>query len=326
MSAPTTAVGDTATVGAGVAGRSGGPSPTPRRRFRARIAERRAGLIFMTPWLLGMALLTLGPMVYSLYLAFTEYDLLSSPEWVGLGNFREMLGDARFFTSVRVTLIYVAISVPVVLVVSMLVALLLNTGLRFIKAYRALFYLPSLLGASVAIATLWRQIFGPQGLINNALGLIGIQHDSWIGSPSTALGVIISLNAWAFGATMIIFLAGLRQVPSELYEAASVDGAGRLRRFVHITLPYISPLIFFNVLMDTVHAFQAFTAAYVVGGAGGGPSDSTLFYTLYLYQKGFAELNMGYASAMAWLLVAALALFTGALFLSARFWVHYGDR
>jgi multiple sugar transport system permease protein len=304
-------------------------SPTPvtgRRNHRMRKAERRAGYAFMTPWLLGMAALTLGPMIYSLYLAFTKYNLLSPPEWIGLGNFREMFADDRFLSSIRVTLLYVVISVPVILIVSMLVALLLNSGLRFIKAYRALFYLPSLLAASVAVATLWRQIFGPNGLINNLLALVGIHAQSWIGNPSTALGVIISLNAWAFGATMIIFLAGLRQVPMELYEAASVDGAGRVRKFISITIPWISPLIFFNVLMDTVHAFQAFTSAYVVSGGSGGPSDSTLFYTLYLYQKGFTELNMGYASAMAWLLVVVLGIFTGLFFLSARFWVHYGDR
>lgn len=300
--------------------------PASRRTHRTRTLERRAGYAFMTPWFLGMALLTLGPMIYSLYLAFTRYNLLSPPQWIGFGNFRAMFTDDRFLSSVRVTLLYVVVSVPIVLIVSMLVALLLNSGLRFIKAYRALFYLPSLLAASVAVATLWRQIFGPSGLINNLLAVVGIHAQSWIGNPSTALGVIISLNAWAFGATMIIFLAGLRQVPAELYEAAAVDGAGRLRTFVSITVPWLSPLIFFNVLMDTVHAFQAFTSAYVVSGGSGGPSDSTLFYTLYLYQKGFTELNMGYAAAMAWLLVVVLGLFTGLFFLSARFWVHYGDR
>jgi multiple sugar transport system permease protein len=295
----------------------------PRRRRRS---DNRAAFAFLTPWLLGIVCLTLGPMLYSLYLAFTKYNLLSPPTWIGLANFDEMLTDQRFRDSVRVTLVYVVVSVPLVLVVSMLVALLLNTSMRFITAYRALFYLPSLLGASVAIATLWRQIFGSSGLINNALHAVGIEHGSWIGDPSTALLVIIALNAWAFGSTMIIFLAGLRQVPAELYEAASVDGAGRFRRFVSITLPSMSPLIFFSVLLDTVHAFQAFTGAYVISGGNGGPSDSTLFYTLYLYQQGFSELNMGYAAAMAWLLVVVLSAFTGLLFLSARFWVHYGDR
>lgn len=320
MTAPTSAVQTT------VRPAPPGPATKDRRTHKMRTAERRAGYAFMTPWFIGMALLTLGPMIYSLYLAFTQYNLLSPPEWIGMQNFRMMLTDDRFLSSIRVTLLYVVISVPIVLVVSMLVALLLNSGLRFIKAYRALFYLPSLLAASVAVATLWRQIFGPSGLINNLLAVIGIHAQSWTGNPSTALGVIISLNAWAFGATMIIFLAGLRQVPAELHEAAAVDGAGRIRSFFSVTVPWISPLIFFNLLMDTVHAFQAFTPAYVVSGGTGGPSDSTLFYTLYLYQQGFTQLNMGYAAAMAWLLVLVLGVFTGLFFLSARFWVHYGDR
>jgi multiple sugar transport system permease protein len=304
---------------AGIVGRR-----TGRKKRNGR--ENRAAYAFLTPWLLGMIILTLGPMLYSLYLAFTSYNLLSSPQWIGWGNFVQMFHDPRYFNSVRVTLIYVLISVPLVLVISMLVALLLNTGLKFIGAYRALFYLPSLLGASVAVATLWRQIFGTDGLVDNALHAFGAGHTSFIGNPATALGVIIILNGWAFGSTMIIFLAGLRQVPKELHEAAAVDGAGRVRRFFSVTLPSMSPLIFFSILLDTVHAFQAFTGAYIISGGNGGPSDSTLFYTLYLYQQGFSQLNMGYASAMAWLLVVVLGAFTGVLFFTARFWVHYGDR
>jgi multiple sugar transport system permease protein len=296
------------------------------KRGSLRRKEGRVAFLFLLPWLIGLVGLTLGPMLYSLYLSFTKYNLLSAPQWIGLQNFIQMGQDSRYWESVRVTLVYVVVSVPVVLIVSMVVALMMNASIKFITGYRALFYLPSLLGASVAIATLWRQIFGDSGLINNALAAIGIQHGSWIGDPSTSLGVIISLNAWAFGSTMIIFLAGLRQVPQELYEAASVDGAGRLRRFWSVTLPSMSPLIFFSVLLDTVHAFQAFTGAYVISGGNGGPSDSTLFYTLYLYQQGFTQLNMGYASAMAWVLVVVLAGFTGFLFFTAKYWVHYGDR
>ncbi|MFI6344232.1 carbohydrate ABC transporter permease [Streptomyces sp. NPDC050560] len=307
---------------------SGTPGATTahRRRRTTRSRDGRAALGFLAPWLIGMACLTLGPMAYSLYLSFTRYDLLSSPHWVGAQNFTQMFSDPRFLSAAQVTAVYVVVSVPVVLVVSMLVALLLNSGIRFITAYRALIYLPSLLGASVAIATLWRQIFGADGLLNNALHSAGVEHGSWIGDPRTSLLVIITLNAWAFGSTMIIFLAGLRQVPRDQHEAAMVDGAGRLRRFRSITLPHLSPLVFFSLLLDTVHAFQAFTSAYVVSGGDGGPADSTLFYTLYVYQQGFTQLNMGYASAMAWLLVVVLAVFTGLLFLTARFWVHYGDR
>lgn len=308
------------------------PSVAPRVQRRSRADSARTGregitaYLFLTPWLLGMLLLTLGPMLYSLYLAFTRYDLLSAPKWIGFDNFQRMFtADPRYLTSVRVTLVYVVISVPLLLVVSMVLALLLDKGIRFLSAYRALFYLPSLMGASVAIAVLWRQIFGNDGLVNQALGRIGIEHGSWVGDPATALYTIITLNLWAFGATMIIFLAGLRQVPAELKEAAAVDGAGPVRRFFTVTLPMMTPLIFFNLLLDTVHAFQVFTGAFVVSRGTGGPADSTLFYTLYLYQQGFAELNMGYASAMAWALVVVLAAFTGFLFFTARYWVYYGD-
>ncbi|MFC4245392.1 carbohydrate ABC transporter permease [Gryllotalpicola reticulitermitis] len=321
MSAPTALAG-----GLRALGRRRLNNTSGRHKNPLRAKEGRTAYVFMLPWLIGLLGLTLGPMIYSLYLSFTSYNLLSSPQWAGFANFVQMAGDSRYWQSVHVTLVYVVVSVPVVLIVSMAVAMVLNASIKFITAYRALFYLPSLLGASVAVATLWRQVFGNSGLINNALAAIGIQHGSWIGNPSTALYVIISLNAWAFGSTMIIFLAGLRQVPQELYEAASVDGAGRVRRFLSITLPSMSPLIFFNVLLDTVHAFQAFTGAYVISGGTGGPSDSTLFYTLYLYQQGFTQLNMGYASAMAWVLVVVLAAFTGFLFFTARYWVHYGDR
>lgn len=289
--------------------------------------ENRVAYAFLAPWLTGVVLMTLGPMLFSLYLAFTRYDLLSAPEWIGWDNFRRMFtADERFFTSVRVTLVFVVVSVPVVLVVSMLLALALNRGIRFLAGYRALFYLPSLMGASVAVAVLWRQVFGGEGLVNHVLGAVGLAGRSWIGDPDTALYTLVALNVWAFGSTMIILLAGLRHVPVELHEAAEVDGAGPLRRFWHITLPKLSPLIFFSVLLDTVHAFQAFTGAYVISNGTGGPADATLFYTLYLYEQGFARLNMGYAAAMAWVLMVALAGFTAFLFATARYWVHYGDQ
>lgn len=197
----------------------------PKRSLLKR-KEGRVAFLFLLPWLLGLIGLTLGPMIYSLFLSFTKYNLLSAPQWIGLDNFIRMGQDARYWESVRVTLLYVVISVPVVLIVSMAVALMMNASIRFITGYRALFYLPSLLGASVAIATLWRQIFGDSGLVNNLLALVGIHHGSWIGDPSTSLGVIISLNAWAFGSTMIIFLAGLRQVPQSCTRRRRSTGPG----------------------------------------------------------------------------------------------------
>ncbi|OZM80224.1 carbohydrate ABC transporter permease [Pseudonocardia sp. MH-G8] len=301
------------------------PPPSGSGRSR-RTREALAAYGFLSPWIVGMLLLTIGPMLYSLYLSFTRYNLMTPAQWVGLDNYVRMFtADPRYLASVSVTLRYVAISVPLLLVVSLLVAMVLNKGMAFLSGYRAAFYLPSLIASSVAIAVLWRQVFGQDGIVNAALALVGIEGGSWIGNPDTALSTLVVLHVWSFGSTMIIFLAGLRQVPKEYYEAAAVDGAGAVRRFVHITLPMITPLIFFNLLLSTVNAFQAFTPAYVISGGEGGPLDSTLFYTLYLYQRGFANLEMGYASAMAWALVVVLALFTAGLFASARFWVHYGD-
>jgi multiple sugar transport system permease protein len=187
--------------------------------------------------------------------------------------------------------------------------------------YRGIFYLPSLLGGSVAIAILWRQVFGAEGLVNNLLGLEG----SWISRPSTVLSTLIVLAAWQFGSPMIIFLAGLKQIPQDLYDAAAVDGAGKVSTFLRITLPLLTPIIFFNLVLQMIGAFQAFTPAFIISGGTGGPSDSTLFYTLYLYKKGFEFLDMGYASAMAWVLLLIIAVFTAVAFYTSRYWVHYGD-
>ena len=304
------------------------PAPDPRKRSRSKRSRREAlaAYGFLSPWIVGLALLTIGPMLYSLYLSFTSYDLLSPPEWAGLANYERMAsGDRRFLASVWVTVRYVVVSVPAVLIAALLVAMVLNQGMKALSVYRAGFYLPSLIGASVAIAILWRQVFGVDGIFNEVLALVGIDGPSWIGNPDTALYTLVVLNVWTFGSTMIIFLAGLRQIPRELQEAAAVDGAGALRRFFHVTLPLLTPLIFFNLLLTTINAFQAFTPAYVVSNGSGGPLNSTLFYTLYLYQRGFANLEMGYASAMAWALVVVLGAFTALLFASAKYWVHYGD-
>lgn len=304
------------------------PPPAPKAGRSRRKNRGWVAFAFLAPWLVGLFGLTLGPMLYSLYLSFTDYNLLAPvANWIGFDNYvRIFTADARATQSMIVTAVYVLVAVPLILVVSMLVALLLNSKIRFLTGYRALFYLPSLLGASVAIAALWRVIWGDEGIINQALGFFGIDHKSWVGSPDTALMTIIVLAVWAFGSTMIIFLAGLRQVPHEMHEAAQVDGAGKVRRFFSITLPMMTPIIFFNTLMVTINAFQAFTPAFVISGGTGGPSDSTLFYTLYLYQQGFAQLNMGYASALAWVLVALLGVFTAVFFWSSKYWVHYGDK
>lgn len=266
-------------------------------------------------------------MLYSFYLSFTDYNFLRDPEWIGLDNYVRMFtADPRYLTSLWVTFRYVVISVPLQLAFALAIAVVLNQGLRGLAFYRSVYYLPSLLGGSVAIAILWRQVFGGSGLVNQVLGMLGFDNlPNWIGSPEWALGTLIVLNVWTFGSPMIIFLAGLRQVPTEMLEAAAVDGAGRWNRFWRITIPMITPVVFFNMILQMIGAFQAFTQAYIVSGGSGGPVDSTLFYTLYLYQKGFRDFSMGYASAMAWILLIIIALFTWLAFATSNRWVHYGE-
>lgn len=296
-----------------------------RKLTKAEKQEERAGFLFLSPWILGLVVVTIGPMAASLYLSFTDYSLLQPPKWVGLENFSRMLDDARLLNSLKVTFLFVFISVPLQLVAALALALVLDRGLRGMNFYRSIYYLPSLLGGSVAIAVLWRQIFGTEGLINQILGFFGIQGMGWISDPSTALGTLMILNVWTFGAPMIIFLAGLRQIPGMYYEAASMDGASKLRQLWTITIPLLTPIIFFNLVLQIIGAFQSFTQAYVVSGGTGGPADSTMFYTLYLYQKGFTSFDMGYASAMAWLLLVIIAVFTLINFIASKFWVFYDD-
>ncbi len=292
---------------------------------RGRRRQEVAAHVFMTPWLVGLLAVSALPMLASLYLAFTDYNVLSSPEFIGTDNFARIVGDDRFWNSVRVTLTYVVVSVPLQLAFALLLALVLDKGLRGLTFYRSVFYLPSLLGSSVAVAVLWRQIFGHDGLINQALALIGIEGSSWLQNPQTALGTLVVLNVWTFGSPMVIFLAGLRQVPDELYESARVDGANVLRQFGYITLPMLTPIVFFNLILQTIGAFQSFTQAHVVSGGTGGPVDSTLFYTLYVYQQGFVSFDMGYASALAWVLLVFIAIITALHFALSKYWVYYGD-
>ncbi|GHJ36604.1 carbohydrate ABC transporter permease [Streptomyces sp. TS71-3] len=287
--------------------------------------QGRAAHIFLIPWQLGLVLITSVPLLASLYLAFTDYDILASPHFTGLENFRRMAHDAQFWASVRVTLVYVVVSVPLQLAFALFLALVLDRGLRALSFYRSVFYLPSLLGASVAVAILWRQIFGDTGLVNRALALVHIHGHSWLQDPSTALATLIVLHVWAFGSPMVIFLAGLRQIPDDLYEASRVDGAGRFRQFRSITIPLLTPIIFFNLILQTIGAFQSFTQADIVSKGTGGPSNSTLFYTLYLYKQGFVNFDMGYASALAWVLMVVIAVITAVHFLLSKYWVFYGD-
>ncbi len=300
---------------------------TPAVRHKPRRRTDRIAYLFLAPWFVGLLLLTAGPLLASLYLSFTKFNLLQPPAWTGFGNYVKMFtDDPRYLQSLKVTFIYVALTVPLQLAFALGVAVLLNRPLRGMAWYRSIYYIPSLLGGSVAIAVIWGQLFDDDGVLNTFLAFFGVAGRSWISNPDTALYTLVLLNIWQFGSPMVIFLAGLKQIPQELYDAASVDGANAWRRFWSVTVPLLTPIIFFNVVLQIIQAFQAFTPAYVVSGGSGGPSDSTLFYTLYLYQQGFTNLNMGYASAMAWALLLIIATFTLINFGLARRWVYYEDR
>ncbi len=294
---------------------------------RFTFGDSLAGYGFLAPWLVGFFLLTLGPAVASFYLSLTDYSGLGAANWVGAENYvRIATDDPRFWTAMNVTFTFVLLSVPLKLIFALAVAVALNRGLGGLSFFRAIFYLPSLVGGSVAVAVLWRQVFAGDGLLNQALNMLfGFEGPSWISNPSTSLYTLVLLAVWQFGSSMIIFLAGLRQIPQDMYEAASIDGAGKTRQFFKITLPLLTPVIFFNAVILTIDAFKAFTSAFVISDGTGGPIDSTLFYTLYLYQEAFTNFRFGYASALAWVLVLIIAFFTAMSFLTARYWVHYDD-
>lgn len=298
-----------------------------------KVSTRKKGIskptliayLFLLPWLIGFFGLVLGPMISSLYLSFTQYDLLNPPQWVGVQNYKEMFADSSYWDSVKVTLTFVFIAVPTQLIAALLVALLLNRGLRGVGIYRTVYYIPSLLGGSVAIALLWKNLFGLDGLVNKFLAFFNIQGEGWVANPDYALYTLIILATWQFGASMVIFLAGLKQIPQSLYEAAAVDGASKFKQFIHITFPLLTPVIFFNLVIEIIRSIQSFTSSYIVSEGTGGPINSTLFYTLYLYQKGFSYFEMGFASSMAWVLLIVLGIMTAVLFITSKYWVFYED-
>ncbi len=283
----------------------------------------RIAYVFLLPWILGVVLITLIPMITSLVLSFTDYRLGGRPHFIGWSNYRQMFTDSAFLASASVTARYVFISVPLQLAFALLIAIVLNRGVRGLAIYRSVYYLPSLLGGSVAVAVLWRQLFSSTGLLPRLAATVGIHMGSWISEPNRALDTLMILNIWTFGSPMIIFLAGLRQLPEELQEAAKVDGAGAIRRFFYISLPLLSPVLFFNLVLQLIGSFQAFTPAYIISAGTGGPANSTLFYTLNLFQAGFQDLQMGYASALAWVLFVVIGLLTAVNFVASRYWVHY---
>jgi multiple sugar transport system permease protein len=301
------------------------PVAVARGARRRRWQKNLIGYLFIGPWLFAFLAFTLLPILASAGLAFTDYNVLSqSLNWVGLENFYKMLfQDQRYWRAVRATLTYALLAVPLKLVFALALAVLFNNGRRLVQAYRAAYYAPSIVGASVAVAVVWREMFGKQGPINATLGTFGVPPTAWLGDPSTAPWAVILLAVWEFGSPMLIFLAGLRQIPTEFYEAAALDGAGRIQRFFRITIPLLTPLIFFNLVLQMIFGFTVFTSAFVITGGQGAPLDSVLLYSLYLYQKGFRDYQMGYAAAMAWTLLLVIAGFTALIFKSSSYWVYY---
>lgn len=288
-----------------------------------RITDTTFGYVFISPWLIGFFVFVLLPMLATLFLGLTDYDLFSTPRWIGLKNFSSMfIEDVRYWKSVKATIYFAFVAVPLKLVFALFVAMILNSRHRGVGFYRALYYMPSVVGTSVAIAVMWRKIFGQDGLVNAILSLVSIDVEiSWLGNPFTAIWTLILLAVWQFGSPMLIFLAGLKQIPGELYESADIDGARRVRRFFSITLPMLTPIFLFNLIMQIIFGFTAFTQAFII--TGGAPMDKTNFYALFLYQKAFQDFQMGYGAAMAIVLLLVVAAFTALVFKSSPYWVHY---
>lgn len=286
-----------------------------------------SGYVFILPWLLGFLLFTLVPFVASFYFSFTKYDLFSNPKFVGFDNYVKMFtNDELFWQSLKVTFLYAFVSVPLRLIFALFVAILLNRKSKLSGLYRTLFYLPSIIGGSVAVAVMWRMLFLKEGVINAILGKIGLVDDiSWLTNTKTAIWTLILLAVWQFGSSMLIFLAGLKQIPEHYYEAARVDGAGRMVQFFKITLPMLTPVLFFNLINQLINGFIAFTQSMIITG-GGDPLNTTLFYAVYLYRCSFGDYKMGYGSALAWVLLIIIAAFTAIIFKSSSAWVYYESK
>ena len=282
------------------------------------------GYLFISPWLIGFCIFTAVPFAASIYLSFTRYDVVSSPVWVGLANYRKLFfGDPLFWKSLVITFKYALVAVPACIAAGVLLALLLNLNVRGISVYRTIFYLPSIVPI-VATSMVFVWILNPQiGLVNGLLRLIGVTGPAWLKDTHWAFWSLVLMTLWGIGGSMIIYLAGLKDIPVTLYEAAIIDGAGPWQRTRHITLPMLTPVIFFNLIMGVISAFQYFTQAYIM--TLGGPEDSTTFYALYLFNRAWRYLDMGYASAMAWILFVIVMVFTVLIFRTHARWVHYGQ-
>ncbi len=288
--------------------------------------SRTAGLLYLSPYLIGLAVFTLFPFVASLLLSFSDYrlqDSIDTAQLVGFENYSAMLHDRTFSKSLIVTLVYVFVTVPLKLAFALFIAFVLNFKLRAIGAFRTAYYLPSILGGSVAIAVVWRYVFAGDGLLNQALAWVGGDPINWLGEPTYAMLSIVLLRLWQFGSAMVIFLAGLQGIPSDLYEAARLDGASAWQVFRRITLPLLTPVIFFNFIMQVIQAFQEFNGPYVI--TGGGPLKATYLLPLMIYEEAFKYFEVGYASALSWALFVLVAIFTAMAFRSSKHWVFYAQ-
>ncbi|HLK57822.1 MAG TPA: sugar ABC transporter permease [Chthonomonadaceae bacterium] len=297
----------------------------PQKWGARRRQDQRNGLLFAAPWLVGLTVFIVYPILASLYYSFCSYDAIRPPHWVGLRNYQEMLfADPLFWKALGNTLYMVVVGLPIGLAASLAVALLLNQKVRGIAFYRTLYFLPSITPV-VATSVLWMWLLNPEiGLVNILLGKMGMAHPpAWLQDPAWSKPALILMGLWGVGGGMVIYLAGLQDIPEALYEAARLDGAGMLAQFRHVTLPMLSPVILFNLIMGLIGMFQYFTQVYVVTGGTGGPQDSTLFFALQLFNKAFTDFRMGYASAMAWVLFVVTLICALAVFRSSARWVYY---
>lgn len=282
-----------------------------------------AGYAFILPWIIGFLTLQLAPLVSSFWYSLTKFSLIGDPQFIGLENYKTLFHDNYFWLSLWVTFKYVLVAVPGKIIFALIIALILNMKIKGIGIFRTFYYLPSILGGSVAISVLWRYLFMNQGVVNNLLKVVGLGPYDWLGDPNLALGTISLVTIWQFGSSMLLFLAGLKQIPESLYEAAEIDGAGKIRTFFKITLPSLSSIVLFNLIMQIINAFQDFTSAYVI--TQGGPMRTTYLYGVMIYDEAFKYFRMGYASALSWVLFAIILFFTCLTFGSSQSWVHYGD-
>jgi multiple sugar transport system permease protein len=303
----------------------------PRKRGRKFWRDALTGYAMASPWFIGFLLFTLGPILLSIYYSFSFFQITTPPRWVGLTNYRILFfDDARYQLSLYNTIYFALLAVPLSIISSLILAVLMNQAIPGRSIFRTIYYLPSVV-AGVANAMLWLWVFNPRyGLLNSILAVVGIQGPPWIYSYEWAKPALIIMHVWAVGNTMVIFIAGLQNIPNHLLDAAEIDGANSWHRFWNVTIPILSPTIFFNLITNIIAAFQIFTEVYVwtatqSAAGGAGPRDSLLFYVLYLYHKAFRELQMGYASAMAWILFAIVLILTLIQFSTARYWVYYED-